>query len=96
MRLLREAGRVLGEALADVVSLLNPDVLVIGGNLAEVQEPLLPAIREAIYGRCPALTTRDLRIAPSQLASRAGTVGAALLAHEHVFDAERVSAELGL
>ena len=96
MRLLREAGSVLGEAVADVVSLLNPAVLVIGGNLAEVQEPLLPAVRQAVYARCPSLSTRDLRIAPSRLGPRAGTVGAALLAHEHVFAPERVSAELGL
>lgn len=96
LRLLREAGGVLGEAVADVVSLLNPAVLVIGGNLAEVQEPLLPAVRQAIYARCPSLSTRDLRIAPSRLGSRAGTIGAALLAHEHVFAPDRISAELGL
>jgi predicted NBD/HSP70 family sugar kinase len=95
-RLVVEAGRLIGEALADVVALLNPSVLVVGGNLAGAQESLLPVIREAVYRRSQPLTSRDLLIAPTQLCASAGTIGAATLVHEHLYAPGRVSEQLGL
>lgn len=94
--MVRDAGHVLGEALADVVALLNPSTLIIAGNLAEVSEPLLAAIRESVYARAQPLATRDLLIAPSRLGWQAGTVGAAMLVQDYLFSPTRVSAELGL
>src|SRR5690606_5163405 len=45
-RTVREAGRTIGSVLAACVSMLNPSVIVIGGNLAEAGEHLLAGIRE--------------------------------------------------
>jgi len=78
-RLARRAGRILGEAIADAVSLLNPAVVVIGGQLAHAEEQLLAGIREVVYQRCLPLATRSLQIVRSQLDLRAGVIGLARL-----------------
>ena len=66
--LLRKAGRVIGEVTADVVSILNPGLVVVGGTLARGGDFLLSGIRELVYQRCLPLATRELKIvlAPQQ------------------------------
>jgi predicted NBD/HSP70 family sugar kinase len=88
----RDAGRLLGEALASVVSVLAPTAIVIGGEMAEAREPLLAGIRETIYQRSLPLATRELAITTSRLGRRAGLVGAATVAIEHALSPERVDA----
>jgi predicted NBD/HSP70 family sugar kinase len=84
-RLVREAGRRVGEVLAQCVSLFNPAVIVIGGPLMQAPEPLLAGVREVTIAGSPPLATRHLRVVPSRLGERAGVVGAGLLLCEHVF-----------
>jgi predicted NBD/HSP70 family sugar kinase len=79
VRLVREAGRLLGEVLAHAVNLLNPSVLVIGGDLAHAEQQLFAGIREAIYRRSSCLATERLEIVRTRLGDRAGVVGAAAL-----------------
>jgi predicted NBD/HSP70 family sugar kinase len=78
-RLARRAGRILGEAVADTVSVLNPAVVVIGGQLAHAEDQLLAGIREVVYQRCLPLATRSLQLVRTQLDLRAGVLGLALL-----------------
>jgi predicted NBD/HSP70 family sugar kinase len=84
IRSVREAGRTLGEVLAGTVNFFNPGVIVIGGDIAEAHEHLLAGVREGIFSRSLPLATRDLRIVPSRLGDRAGVIGAATMATEHV------------
>jgi predicted NBD/HSP70 family sugar kinase len=88
----RDAGRLLGEALASVVSVLAPTAIVVGGEMAEAREPLLAGIRETIYQRSLPLATRELAITTSRLGRRAGLVGAATVAIEHALSPDRVDA----
>jgi predicted NBD/HSP70 family sugar kinase len=90
----REAGRLLGAALAAVVAVVAPTALVVGGELAEASEPLLAGIRESVYQRSSPLATRELRILTSRLGPRAGVVGATTVALEHVLDPANVDALL--
>lgn len=82
INLVRQSGRILGEVLANVVSILNPSRIVIGGTLAGVEEYLLSGVREMIYSRSLPLATRELEIAVSPPDPDAGIVGAALLVVE--------------
>ena len=84
--MVREAGRQLGEVLAASVNAFNPAVIVIGGDLAEADEPLLAGVREIVYQRSVPLGTRSLRIVPSELGEQAGVIGAATMAIEHVLE----------
>jgi predicted NBD/HSP70 family sugar kinase len=94
MHLVREAGRVLGAALASVVGVVAPSAIVVGGEMADASEPLLAGIRESVYQRASALATRELRILTSRLGPRAGVVGATTLALEHVLEPANVDALL--
>jgi predicted NBD/HSP70 family sugar kinase len=78
----RAAGRHLGEALAAAVNLLNPDVIVVGGDLAEVHDQLLAGVREVVYQRSTTLATQSLRIEESELGPDTGIAGCVVLALE--------------
>ena len=94
MHHVREAGRVLGAALAAVVSVVAPSVIVVGGSMADASEPLIAGIREGVYRQASALATRELRILTSRVGARAGVVGVTTLALEHVLEPANVDALL--
>jgi predicted NBD/HSP70 family sugar kinase len=84
VQLVRESGRIVGEVLASAVNFYNPSVIVIGGDVAEAHEQLLAGVREVVYQRSLPLATRHLRLVRSQLADRAGVIGAAVMVIEDV------------
>jgi predicted NBD/HSP70 family sugar kinase len=94
VQLVRQAGRELGEVLAASVNFFNPGVIVIGGDLAHANEPLLAGVRQLVYQRAVPLGTRSLRITRSTPDDRAGVVGAAVMLIEHVFSPEALDARL--
>ena len=81
---LRQAGRIMGESVAYATSLLNPDVIVLGGLLATIGDDLLAGIRQVVYQRSLPLATRQLRIVSTRYKSRAGIAGAGYLVRDHV------------
>lgn len=91
-RLTQEAGRVLGEVVATVVSVLNPADVVIGGMLAS--PPLLAGVRETLYPRSRPRATRHLRISESTLGEHAGIVGLSAMVVEREYSAAAVNAAL--
>jgi predicted NBD/HSP70 family sugar kinase len=96
VRLVREAGRTLGDVLASVVNFFNPAVIVIGGDVAEAHEQLLAGVREVVYQRSLPLATRHLRVVRSSLGDRAGVTGAAVMVIEHVLSPEAVDRALAV
>ncbi len=94
LRMVRDAGRTLGEVLAGTVNFFNPAVIVVGGDIAEAHAELLAGVREGIFSRSLPLATRDLRIVPCRLGDRAGVTGAAITAIEHVLSPAAVDRRL--
>ncbi|MFI6502528.1 ROK family protein [Nonomuraea typhae] len=90
MATVREAGRRIGEVLAGAVNILNPSVLVLGGDVAETFGPLVSSIREVVYRRSTALATRTLRIEASRLGAGAGITGCAVMVLDHVLSPDAV------
>ncbi|MDQ1168601.1 putative NBD/HSP70 family sugar kinase [Microbacterium proteolyticum] len=84
VRRVRGAGRVIGDAIADLVSILNPRAIALSGQLADCDEVLMSGIRERVYQRATPLVTRDLTIARSDLGSLAGVIGLALIASDAI------------
>ena len=83
-RAVRQAGRLIGQVLASMVNLLNPSLIMIGGDLARAEQQLLAGIREVVYQRSTTLSTTDLSITTSALRDRAGITGAAAMAIDHI------------
>ncbi|WP_436531740.1 ROK family transcriptional regulator [Actinoplanes sp. HUAS TT8] len=92
VRLARRAGRIIGHAIADAVSLINPRVVVLGGQLAGIEEQLFAGIREMVYRRSLPLATRRLEIVATRLDNRSGLIGLALLVADTIFAPDRVEA----
>ncbi|WP_409472229.1 ROK family protein [Streptomyces sp. HC307] len=90
--LAREAGRRVGDVLATVVTLLNPGVLMIAGDLAGT--PFVTGVRELLYQRALPRSTARLDVVTSRLGERAGLVGAGALVVEHLYAPERVEERL--
>ena len=93
-QLVREAGRAVGGVLAACVNMLNPAVIVIGGDLARADEPLLAGVREVVYRRSLPLATGHLRIVRSELDDAAGVLGAAVMVIEEILAPAAVDAAL--
>ncbi|MEU7653604.1 ROK family transcriptional regulator [Micromonospora taraxaci] len=81
--LARQAGRAIGEILAVVVNFFNPQVVAIGGRLADC-EPLLASMRATLYERCLPLATQTLLIERVATSQDIGITGAAHLVIDHV------------
>jgi len=90
--LVRQAGRHIGEVIATAVNLLNPAVVVLGGDLTGAYETLIAGVREVVYSRATALATRRLRIEPSRLGDRAGLAGCAVMVLDHILSPEAIDA----
>src|ERR671917_953916 len=84
LEIIRESGRLVGQALTTSVSTLNPSLIVIGGGVANIGHSLLAEIRSTVYRRSLPLATRNLPIVLSELDEMAGVVGASVLAAEGV------------
>lgn len=92
VRLARAAGQRLGEVLATVICLLNPEVLVIAGELAEPQ--LVNGIRETLYRQALPRATRHLQVTLSQLREDAGIVGTAAMVLQQILSPAAVDRTL--
>ena len=92
MAVVRQAGRDIGEVVATMVNLINPSVVVVGGQVAGAGEHLLAGIRESVYQRSLPLATEHLRIVTSRAGVEAAVLGASALAIEHVLSPEVVEA----
>jgi predicted NBD/HSP70 family sugar kinase len=79
-RVLGDAGRVLGRVLADMVNNLNPEMVVLGGELSLAGAPLLAGVRESIDRYAQPGIARDLRIEIGALGADAQLLGAGALA----------------
>ncbi len=82
--LLEELGDMLGLVLADLVDLLDPELIVLGGSMTHVVPYLLPAVARRLEQ--PALTgvRSPCRVVASQLGPEAVTMGGVALALETV------------
>ncbi len=86
----RQAGRNIGEVLSTCVSLMNPEIIVIGGSLASAGEHLIAGVREVVYGRSMPLASENLSIVQSKAGKEVGIIGASVMAIDHVLDADTI------
>ncbi|MEI6388755.1 MAG: ROK family protein [Spirochaetota bacterium] len=75
-----EALGYLGICAANLATLFDPEVLVVGGGVTRAGPRVLEAIRGAILERCPRVVAEGLRILPASLGDDSGALGSAALA----------------
>ena len=83
--ILAEVGRRLGQGLAGLVNVLDPEIVVVGGGVAEAGQLLLDPARRAMRDAIEAADHRpEVPLVPAALGKDAGAVGAAALALGHL------------
>ena len=92
LRLARDAGRRVGEVLATVVSVLNPGVLMIAGDLADPH--FVTGVHEVLYQATLPRATRHLDVVTGRLADRAALQGVGRLVVDEVYSPASVDARL--
>lgn len=74
------AAEYLGIGIANVVSIIHPDLVVLGGSVADIGLLLFDTIRDVVPRRVGMFPVHDVRIEPSQLGNKAGMLGGIALA----------------
>lgn len=76
---LRDTGKYLGMAAANLVVIADPDALVLGGIMADAPDLLFDLVKTEIARRLPEPAMKALAIAPAALGADAAAIGAARL-----------------
>ena len=79
-QILTEAGAHLGTAIAGLVNLFNPSMVIIGGGVSQIGDLLLEPIRRTVQKRSLKMASRRLRIATALLGRRSSGMGAVVQA----------------
>ena len=82
--IVEEAAEYTGIAVSNLINILNPEVVVIGGGLMEqLEDEMLAIIVETAMDYAMPGTTKGIEIIATRLGDDAGITGAAVLAREH-------------
>jgi len=79
LRLLERAGTALGAGLASFVNIFNPEMIVLGGGVSGIGEPLLEPVRRAIVTFAMPVIRQEMRLVTSSLGLTSGIIGSAAL-----------------
>ena len=80
-RIVEQAAEYTGIAVANLINLLSPEVVVLGGGVMEaLEDEMTPIIVETATKRALSGTAKGIEIVASKLGDEAGIVGGAVLA----------------
>jgi glucokinase len=77
---MEETGFYVGVGVANLINMLNPEVVVIGGGIAQAGPLLFGPLERTVRARAVALQARTARIVPADLGDNAGVLGGVVLA----------------
>ncbi|MFA6702272.1 MAG: ROK family transcriptional regulator [Dysgonamonadaceae bacterium] len=86
IEIVEEIGAKLGRYVAGLINLFNPELVVLGGQVAEAEGFILLPIRSAVRKYSLNLVNKDTQIVLSKLKNKAGIVGACMVARSRLFD----------
>lgn len=84
IEVLHETGILLGFGLSNVINLINPEIIIVGGGMSAAGDRLLRVTRETIQKHALKLSSEACKVIQAQLGGRAGMFGAAAYAHSKV------------
>ena len=92
VHLARTAGKLVGEVLSTVVCMVNPAVLVIAGDLADIH--FVTGVREVLYQSALPRSTRHLEVSTSRLGPQSAVLGGYAMVVDQIYAPAAVDAEL--
>lgn len=79
-QILSETGAHLGTAIAGLVNLFNPSMIIVGGGVSQIGDLLLEPIRQTVQKRSLRMASKRLRISTALLGRRSSAMGAVVQA----------------
>ena len=81
---LSQAAYYLGVGMVNLVNIFNPEMIVLGGGMAEQEELFIDPARRIVAARAFQISAQAVRIVTAQLGNEAGVYGAAVYVLEQV------------
>lgn len=85
-KVIQDTGVYIGKAISSAVNLLNPEMVVIGGGVANSWDLIYPTIKNEISCRSLKNNLKGLKILRTKLGDEAGLIGAGTLVIKNIFD----------
>lgn len=85
LALLKDTGKYLGRAMANVINLLNPGAIIVGGSLVVAEDLVFAVIWEQIEKYVLKTSKKDIEIRVTQFGDLVGAIGAACKVLEEIF-----------
>jgi len=82
LEVISQAATYLGVAMVNLVNIFNPEMIIIGGGMAQMGDLLLNTARQVVKERAFPLSAQAVRIVTAQLGDNAGVLGAAVFARQ--------------
>ena len=79
-----EIGSVLGQAIAGLINIFNPELVVIGGRLSIAKDYLMLPIKSAINRHSLNIVSKDTALKFSKLGKKGGPIGACMLSRSQL------------
>lgn len=77
-----DIGRLLGYGVANLVSLLDPEIVVLGGGMASASDLYMGSLKQAMLERAQPLAVKQVKVAVSKLGDMVNLLGCARMAWE--------------
>ncbi|MFA6682119.1 MAG: ROK family protein, partial [Sphaerochaeta sp.] len=86
LRIIKEAGQVLGKILGKLIIFFDPKAIIIGGGLTGFGPQYISYIRESIMQQCTPWIRSDFSVRQTEYGSNIGIIGSAMLCIKQLFD----------
>jgi glucokinase-like ROK family protein len=83
--LIAQIGEKIGRGISVLINIFNPELVILGGTLAETGDYIRLPIKSALNKYSLSLVNKDSQLHTSKLAEKAGVIGACLMARDKVF-----------
>ncbi len=85
IELIAQIGEKIGRGLSVLINIFNPELLILGGTLAQTGDYIRLPIKSALNKYSLSLVNKDSQLRTSKLAEKAGVIGGCLMARDKVF-----------
>ena len=89
--ILTQTGHYIGLGIANIIKVLDPEAVIIGGGIIKAYDLIYPEIMQTVARRAFFGKKRDVKILPTSLSIRPRLLGAATLAIREIFEDLRIT-----
>ena len=91
IEIIEEAGRYLGAAIAILINIFNPSLVILGGGVSSADPYLVDSIKSNAMKHSLVQLNKNVRFVTSKLGSKAGALGVAIYLAEDLFDVDHLN-----